>query len=236
MLAALDWSNLESYHYLLGAGVVVVVLAVALYALPGGKLKVPGIALSIVGSLGVGVALGIILMGMGFDLKKQEPQGGGEPPPGMGGPPGGMAPMGLAMMRGPGGPGGGGGPNYKIQLAVLINKLDVLTEKPLTVQLSDEQRKVVKEQLTGLADEEELSDDDAKAKFEKLQEVLKDQTPTLEAAGYRWPGAGGGRGGGGFGGGRGGPGGAETPKNPFKTEQNEKHLKDLTDRLGKTQA
>ena len=242
MLAALDWTSQESYHYLAGAGAVVVFLAVALYAIPGGKLKVPGIALSIVGSLGVGLALGIILMGwVGYELKKPEPAGGGGPPPEMGGPGGGMPPMGGMMggRGGPGGPGGrggpggpGGGPNYKQQLATLVTKLDVLTEKPLTIQLSDDQRKVVKEELKGLEDADELSDDDAKAKFEKLHKLLEDQTGTLEAAGYRWPG----EGGGGRGGGRGGPGGPPPPQNPFKTEQNGKHLKDLTDRLSKSQA
>ncbi len=241
MLAALDWTSLEFYYYLVGAGAVVVVLAVVLYALPGSKVKVPGIALSIVGSLGLGLALGIILMGWnGYVLKKPEP-GDSAPPPGMGAPGGGMPPMGAVMMPGAppgmGGRGGmGGGPNYKAQLANLVNKLDVLTEKPLMVQLSDEQRKEVKEQLNGLADAEELSDDDAKAKFDKLHELLKDQTATLEAAGYRWPGEGGGGGRGGGRGGRGGPGGPEPPKNPFTTEPNGKHLKDLTERLSKSHA
>jgi hypothetical protein len=245
MLAALDWTSQEFYHYLAIACGVAVAVSIAVYAVPGGKLKVPGIALSIVASLGLGLALGIIIMGAaGYELKKTEPEGTAGPPGGM--PPmgGGMQAMPMGGMMGGGGGGGrggrgggGGGPNYKQQLANLVVKLDVLTEKPLTVKLNDEQRKEVNEQLKGLADAEELSDEDAKAKFEKLHEVLKDQTDTLEAAGYRWPQEGGGRGGGfggGGGGGRGGRGGAEPPKNPFTTEQNGNHLKSLTERLNKT--
>jgi hypothetical protein len=259
----LDWKSQEFYHYLAVAAAVVVALSIAVYAVPGGRLKVPGIALSIVGSLGLGLAAGIIIMGVvGYELQKPQgegngtPEGGGEgggPPQGvMAGMGGGMGGMGGMAGMGGGGPGGGrggpgggrggpggfGGPNYKQQLANLVTKLDVLTEKPLTIQLSKEQRKEVKELLDGLDKQEELSDDDAEAKFKKLHEILEDQTSTLNAAGYNWPGEGGrggpGGGRGGPGGGRGGPGGApEPPKNPFTTEQNKKHLEALTSRLDK---
>jgi hypothetical protein len=246
MLAFLDLTSWELYYYLAAAGGVVLVVAIALYLIPGGKLKVPGIALSMVGGLGLGLALGVIFMGMmGYEPKKADSEGAGAPPQGApppgvmmpamgggGGPPGGMAgggrggPPGGMAGGGRGGRGGGGGPNYKQQLTILVTKLDVLTEKPLTVKLSDEQRKEVKEQLKGLADAEELSEDDAKARFEKLHDALKDQTDTLEAAGYRWPGEGGG--------GRGGRGGGgEAPKNPFTAEPNNKHLKELTARIDK---
>jgi hypothetical protein len=139
---------------------------------------------------------------------------------------GGGAPGGA---RGGGGGGGRGAPSPKAQLATLVSKLDVLTEKPLTVNLSAEQQKQVREQLTGLADADELSDDAAKEKLDKLLDVLKDQKDTFEAAGYRWPGAG--NAGGPPGGG--GPGGGQQPANPFKGEENSKHLKQLTGRLGK---
>jgi hypothetical protein len=231
MLAFVDWTSWATYHYLAVAGGVVVVLAIGLYMVPGGKMKVPSIALSNVGSLGLGLALGVILMGMlGYEPKKADSEGGAAPPGG-GGPPAGMMP--------PMGRGGGRGPapaNYRQQLATLVSKLDVLTEKPLTVKLSDDQRKEVQEQLKGLADADELTDGDAHERFEKLHEALKDQTATLEAAGYRWPGEGGGGGGerGGGGGGRGGGAGApEPPTNPFKSEPNSKHLKDLNARLEK---
>ncbi len=129
---------------------------------------------------------------------------------------------------------GGRGPNPKMQLSQLVAKLDVLTEKPLTVQLTPDQKKQVQEQLKGLADAKELSDDDAKAKLEKILGVVKDQKETLEAAGYRWPGAGG-PGGPPAPGGSGGPGGpggrAEAPANPFTAEVNASHLKALSQRL-----
>ena len=69
----------------------------------------------------------------------------------------------------------------------------------MAIKLTDDQKKEVRDQLKGL-DGDELSDDAAKAKFEKLwDDVLqKDQKTILEEAGYRPPGqGGGGRGGGG---------------------------------------
>src|SRR4051794_40692875 len=62
MASWLDWTSQDFYSHLVVAGLVLVVVAIVLYALPGARLKVPGIALSIVGSLGAGLALGIILM------------------------------------------------------------------------------------------------------------------------------------------------------------------------------
>src|SRR5579885_905371 len=83
----LDWQSLPFYYYLAVAGVVVIALSVGLYAVPGGRMKVPGIVLSIVGSLGVGLAGGVILMGwFGYDFKKAEASGG-PPEGGAGGPP-----------------------------------------------------------------------------------------------------------------------------------------------------
>jgi hypothetical protein len=237
-LSGLDWRGQDFYTYLAVAGAVVIALAVGLYAVPGGKLKVPGILVAIVGGIGLGVAAGVILMGtMGYDMKTMEGDPGSRPDVVPGQPSGVMANMGRGMPGGgmpgggmPGRGGRGGGPNYKGQLANLIGKLDVLTDKPLTIRLSDEQRTKVKELLKGL-DGDELSDEEAQKKSEELHELLKDQKDTLEAAGYRWPGEGGGRGGGRGGrGGRGGPGG---PSNPFKTDDNAKHLKSLEDRLDK---
>jgi hypothetical protein len=241
-----DWQSREFYTYLAVAGAVVIALSVGVYAVPGNRLKVPGIALSIVGGLGAGIALGVIFMGaMGCEIKKMDDGGNSPPPDGArGGPP----PM-MMGRGGPGGPGGGGppmmggfgggrgGPSSKVRLAQLVNKLDVLTEKPLTVQLNDEQRKEIQGQLTGLADAEELTDDDAKERLDRLQEVLKGHKATFEAAGYVWPREGGGNGpppgapGGppAGGGGRGG----QQPPNPFKAEQNADHLKRLTERLDK---
>jgi hypothetical protein len=221
MFAELDWRSQDFFTYLALASGVIVVLAMGLYAAPNGRLKVSGIVVSIVGSLGLGLALGVILMGlMGYQLKEQPSQGG---PPGMGGPPvmGGPPGMGIPV------------PNPQAQLAALVDKLDLLTGKPLTVQLSDEQRKEISEQLKGLADVDELTDDVARAKVDKLDELLKDQKSTLEAVGYRGPAEGmsGGMPALPGPGGRGGVPGPPPVPNPFKVEDNAKHLKALTNRL-----
>ena len=120
---------------------------------------------------------------------------------------------------------GGGGAQPKAQLAGLVDKLDLLTAKPLAIQLTDEQRAMIAEQLKGLDQAKELTDEEAKKKLDALTETLKPYRETLEAAGYRWPGAGGG-------GGRQPP----PPPNPFMEEKNNKHLKDLQDRLTKGKA
>jgi hypothetical protein len=226
MFAALDWHSRDFYVYLAVGGAAAAVLGIVLYVLPGGRLRLPGGAVSVLGSLALGLGLGVLLM-FAFRYQFEEPQAPPSSPrvPDIGvagrGPPGGE-PQAPGGGRGGRGGRGGGGPNYKNQLALLVDKLDVLTEKPLTVRLDDEQRKQVKEQLKGLADADELSDDDAQKRVEELHKVLKDQESALEAAGYNWSGQGGGRGG--------GRGGAPEG-NPFKTETNAKHLKSLSERL-----
>jgi hypothetical protein len=225
-----EWlTNMSLYYYLALGGGVVVVLAIVLYFTPVSRLKIPGIFFGIVGGLGLGAALGVIAMAYyGYQLRAPEATGEGPPAgmsPGGGGPPNMMAMM-RGGMPGGGGPpgmmGGGRGPNSKNQLASLITKLDVLTHQPLEVKLNAEQKKQMRAQLRKLDEQEELSEDEAKAKLTALLDLLKDQRPTLEAAGYRWPGQGGG--------GRGGRPAATLP-NPFKDEQNGKHLKALQSQL-----
>lgn len=168
------------------------------------------------------------------------PGGGPGGPGGMmgGGPGGGMG----GMMGGMGGGRGMQGPPVRSQLANLVSKLDALTnkEKPLLIELSPEQKQKVQEQLKGLAELQEVSDDEAKKRLDALLEVLKDNREKLEAVGYRWPGAAGpGGGGGGFGGfGGGGPGGGRPggspPANPFKDDPNVSNaLKSLESTLNK---
>jgi hypothetical protein len=144
--------------------------------------------------------------------------GGGGPPAGMmgggGGPPAGMA----------GGRDGGRGPNSKAQLAVLIGKLDILTRKPLQVTLTDKQKTEVRKLIQELEAKKELGDDEAEAKLKDLREVLnEDQRKTLEVAGYRWPGQGGGR--------RTEP--STSAPNPFEEGENKEHLKSLRTQLEK---
>lgn len=115
---------------------------------------------------------------------------------------------------GKGGFGGGkGGGMFKVssrnQLAGLVVKLDQLTQKPLTVSLSAEQRGKLAALLEGLDKEETLSEDEAKKRLDAILEIVKDDRKTMEAAGYRWPGEG---------------GGFRRPSdapNPFKEEEND---------------
>ena len=66
-----------------------------------------------------------------------------------------------------------------------------------------------------------LTDEEAKKRLDALLEIVKDDRATMEAAGYRWPGSGGGFGG----------GGAKDQPNPFTTEANRNYLKSLNDRV-----
>ncbi len=195
------------------------------------RLKVPAIIVAGVIGFGVGVGAGVLtLLGLGFArpaaLAEDVPAADGQPGPRGG--PGGM-PGGRPGGRGGGGPGMGfmggfgRGPNSKNQLATLVAKLDQLTGKPLAVRLDAAQRKQVEQQLKGLDDAKELSEEDAKKRLDTLLDLLKDQKDTFEAAGYRWPGQRGG-GGGGF------RPPADVP-NPFKEEANSKHLQSLRQQL-----
>ncbi len=228
--------SVEVYYYLAAGGAAVIVLAIVLYFLKVPTLKVAGVVLGIVGGLGVGAAAGVLAMAsQGYHWEKQSqpqsnpgamgPQMGipGGAPGGAPGGPGGARQGGPPGMAGP--PGGGRGPSAKTQLAGLVTKLDVLTQKPLQITLSDEQKEKVRAALEGLAGKEELSEDEAKEKLDALLAVVEKDRDTLEAAGYRWPGGGGGGGGGGFGG--------QPPPNPFTDQKNGEHLKELEKRVGK---
>lgn len=179
------------------------------------QAKVPAIVATGIVCLVIG--LGIGLLGATFFGNPATPAGlveQGAPA----GPPGG----GMAKGGGPPGAGKAGGfrgPSPKNQLVSLVSKLDLLTQKPLSVSLNEEQKKQVAERLKGLDALESLSDEDAKTRLDALLEVLKDHQETLEAAGYRWPGQPFSR-----------P--ASVP-NPFKDEKNAKALTALQERIGK---
>lgn len=121
-----------------------------------------------------------------------------------------------------GGPGGPRRANPKPQLVSLVTKLDILTQKPLFVDLTPEQKAKVRDILKGLADDDLLGDESAAEKLDGLLVVLKDHRQSLEAAGFRWPVS------------------SPTPTgppsglpNPFQEEDNEKHLKSLENTLNK---
>jgi len=182
-----------------------------------------------VGGLGAG-AVGNAALGEFWKKSKEEAKGGDSTTKAGGGGQGKMGPTGVmarpGMMGGGmgGGMGGRRGPSAKAQLAGLVTKLDQLTQKPLSISLNDEKRAKLREQLQGLDKMEELSDDDAKKRMDAILEIVKDDRPTLEAAGYRWPGQGGG--------GR-GMGAPNPAPNPFTTEANGKHLKSLQEQVAK---
>ena len=134
------------------------------------------------------------------------PKGGrGRGGPAAGGPGGGMP---------GGGFGGGRGPGVKSQLTGLITTLDVLVTKPLSVELTPEQKKRILGIIKDLGDKDELTDQEAQKRLDALVEALGSYRETFEAAGYVWP--------------VGQPGGGSPPApNPFKAAAMEKHLKSL---------
>lgn len=204
--------------YLAIGGGLAVALALALHYAQTSGGRVPGVIVGIVGGLLAGVGLGVLGMGaFGWHWNQQPVRSGAEERLGSG-PPNAMT------MSGGGGPPnarGGGGPNPKAQLASLIGKLDVLTRQSLKVTLTAEQKTKVRDLIQKLDEQKELSDDEAEAKVKDLKQLLnEDQRKTLEAAGYRWPGEGGGRG---------GP--PTTPQNPFTEGENKEHLKSLRAQL-----
>ena len=165
--------------------------------------KIPAGVIGTVAGLVAGVGVGVIGMAAyGYQTQKDigpvDAQGGpppgfgaggmpGGPPGGMGGPPGGMKGMGGGG-KGKGKGFGPNGPNDKDRLTTLVTKLQQLTDKPLTLKLNDEQRTAIREQLKDLADQEELSNDDAKKRLDAILDAVKDNRATLEAAGFSWPG------------------------------------------------
>jgi len=141
---------------------------------------VPSIIASSVICLGLGAVAGVGGMGLfGYKLKAPDLAKGSPPAAMMGMMGGGGGKMGMMM-----GKKGGGGP--KSQLENLIVKLDVLTQRPLKIELSKEQANKVAAEVSELAGAD-LTDEDAKKHLDSLLETLKDQKETLVAAGFRWP-------------------------------------------------
>lgn len=191
----MDWNDMQTWHWFAIIGGGVLVLGVIFYFLPLGKLKIPSVITASFGALGLGLSLGIIFMaGLGY-----RPTGPEQPPlaemdPGfepkmMGGPgakgKGGAAPGGAAKGK-MGGGGGAPAPSPRLQLAALVNALDSLSEKPITITLTAEDRKAIADQLQGLDSASEIKDADAKAKLEAIQAVVLKQRQPLEKIGYRW--------------------------------------------------
>ena len=104
------------------------------------------------------------------------PGGGGGGFAGMGGRGGGMG----AMF---GGGGGGRGQNSKRQLTTLVRKLSLLTGD-VAIRLSDEQTQSLLDALADVADQDTMTDDQAKEKYEALSSILtEDQIAKQENVG-----------------------------------------------------
>jgi hypothetical protein len=225
-----DFKNMQTYQWFVIIGAGVAVLALLLYFLKGARVKLPAIVAASLGSLAVGVGAGVMLLGaLGYNWN-EKPRESGEQEQAQGGPPGGGGmpkmggPPGMPKMGGPPGKGGGNQAVAKPQLVSLINKLNLLTEKPLAVSLNADKKKKIDEQIKDLGTLDDLTEDEAKKRVEAIHEVVKDDRATLEAAGYRWTTGKGG--GGGFGGGKSAP-------NPFKGGNDAKALQGLQERVEK---
>jgi hypothetical protein len=143
--------------------------------------------------------------------------GGGMGSGGMGG--GGMGSGGM-------GGGGMGGPNPKRDLTTLVRKLDLLTGD-IKITLTAEQSDAVTTALADIEETEEMSDEDAEAKYDVLLAQLDDdQRSRLDAIGLPRPQRG-----------SGGPGGgsdgamAAADNNPFQQEANAEALTRLRQRI-----
>jgi hypothetical protein len=177
--------------------------------------------------------------------------GGDIPPPAVAPPPkvgkmagkGGGAPGKGGGMPGMGGMGGGGfGPRPKRDLTALVRKLELLSGN-IGITFSPTQAAAISDCLKDVEKAESMSDDEAKAKHDKLLSLLDDAQKSRVAAidlprpqrpggpGGAGPGGPGGKGPGGFGGkGPGGPG-EDPDANPFKQETDAKALDGLRHRL-----
>ncbi len=195
----MNWNDMQMWHWFAIIGGVVLVLGVILYFLPIGKIKIPSVITASFGALGLGLSIGITFMA-GFGYKPFSP----ESPPGDaqtaaepkaaagpgaakgkgGGGLGGPAPK--KGGGGPGGAGGGGGASPRLQLAAMVNALDTLSETPITIILSDDDRKAIAAHLKGLDGMAEIKDEDAKAKLEAIQVIVLKERKSLEKVGYRW--------------------------------------------------
>jgi hypothetical protein len=80
------------------------------------------------------------------------------------------------------------GPSPTAQLVTLVTKLDQLTQKPLTVTLTDDERARLAEQLKDLDGPTPAGDEECKKRLDAILEIVKEDREALEAAGFRWPG------------------------------------------------
>jgi hypothetical protein len=223
----MNWPELETWHYGVIIGGLVLLVCAGLYFLPARKFKVPGAVTAAFAGLAVGLAVGIIwLAGFGY-----KPVGGAMADNG-GGPKGGGADQKGGFGGAPkGGPRGGDNPpSPRAQLLTLINTLDTVVDRPVAVNLTAADRAAVAEQLRGLDTAEEVKDADATARLEAILKVVEKDRKALETVGYRWPGPAA-KGGGGNTGPP--PAAALTTPNPFRPPATAQKIQSLRERLEK---
>jgi hypothetical protein len=231
----MDLNNMQTWQYFAFAGGGLLVIAVVLYFIPAGKLRLPGVVTAGFGGTALGLALGVLLMAsFGYKPSREESPpdaeaarpkmgAGGGAIPKAGGFGGGMP------KAGTGGPGGGGPRSSKAQLAELVTALDQVADRPVTITLSPAQRRTIAAQLAGLDAAADLSEEEARAKVQAIHQIVETDYEALAAVGYRALIPGKGNAGGGPGMAKGPP--KEPPPNPFKEGPAAQHLKSLLDRL-----
>jgi hypothetical protein len=102
----MNFSNWQTWHYVIAACGALLVIAIILYFVPGGRLKVSGMASCGLVSLVIGVGLGIMTMiGFGYHWEGEPTPKGNASASG-----GGSGRMGAMGGGGGGGSGGGGIP------------------------------------------------------------------------------------------------------------------------------
>ena len=186
--------------------------------------KVPIAFVTGIVCLGLGIAGGIVAAN--FIEKETKTDAGGDAKAGAqpdakggkDGPGGGKGGFGGGG-KGGGGKGGGGGGAFgpQFRLTTTVTKLDILTKKPLSIELNADEKKQIQELFAGVEDKDALSNEEAQAKLDALLKIVERHRAALEAAGVIWP-------------------GATPPKladNPLKEGPGNDHLKSLRTTLGK---
>jgi hypothetical protein len=99
---------------------------------------------------------------------------------------------GKGMFPGGGFPGkkGGFGPpaSARSELALLVTKLEILTDKPLRLEMTRDEQIKVAQLLQGLDKQEQLTEEDASRRLKMIQEILKGRDELLRAVGAPMPG------------------------------------------------
>ena len=79
------WQQIDLYRYLAYGGGGLVLLALILYFIPGGRLKIPGVIGGVLGGLAAGAGAGVLAMAsMGYHWEEHGPEKGSDAVPATG--------------------------------------------------------------------------------------------------------------------------------------------------------